>query len=118
MQQREMVQKPQKEILPTDAPRRAPGGPQAVAPAAPAAPALAPQIFRAKPGRNTIMAKKTTMQWLLQNLSHPFPTCNDLEMLRQQTGIDTTKRMHRLVMDIRSKHMEQNEDGKWIMHDK
>jgi hypothetical protein len=104
-----------------------PAGPQAAAPAwvqasrtfrAPAAPALAQQIFRAKVGRNSIMAKKITLEWLLQNSSHPFPTANDLEMLQQQTGIDTTKRMHRLVKHIRSKHMQRNVDGKWIVRDK
>jgi hypothetical protein len=110
-------------------PRMDAAGPQAAAPVstwvqaprpfrAPAAPALAPQTSRAKPGRNTIMEKKITLEWLLRNLSHPFPTANDLEMLRQQTGIDTTQRMYRLVVDIRKKRLEQNKDGKWIVHDK
>jgi hypothetical protein len=85
---------------------------------APAAPAKAPQTSSAKRGRNTIMAKKITLEWLLRNLSDPFPTANDLEMLQQQTGIDTTKRMHRLVMHIRSKHMQWDGDGKWNVRDK
>jgi hypothetical protein len=85
---------------------------------APAAPALAPQTSSGKRGRNTIMAKKITLEWLLRNLSHPFATPNDLEMLQQQTGIDPAQRMHRLVMHIRSTHMQQTEDGKWIVRDK
>jgi hypothetical protein len=118
---------------PPVAPRMDAAGPQEAAPVstwvykpwvykahfrAPAAPAMAPQTSSAKRGRNTIMAKKITLEWLLRNLSDPFPTANDLEMLQQQTGIDTAHRMHRLVVDIRKKRLELNKDGKWIVSDK
>jgi hypothetical protein len=70
---------------------------------------------KVKKGRNTTMSKKITLEWLLRNLLHPFSTSNDLEWLRQQTGIDTIQRMNLLVVQLREKYMEQNKDGKWIV---
>ena len=80
------------------------------------APAFAPALRLRKPTRGyiryTAEAKKKTLQWLLEHSSHPFPTCDDVEFLRQATGIDTTKRMRSLICVIRTKQME-DQDGTW-----
>ena len=90
------------------------------APAASAAPAAgvarvasAAKVAVRKYQRYTAAAKQKVLQWLLKHSSDPYTTPEQLELLRQQTGIDTTKRMSTLLFQIRSKEMEKDKNGKW-----
>ena len=63
--------------------------------------------------RYTAAARKTTLEWMLRHASHPYPTPAELEKLRKETGIDTTKRMSALLVQIRTKDMEKDNTGVW-----
>jgi hypothetical protein len=80
------------------------------------APGTAPDGRGRTNQRYTAESKKMTLQWLLQNSSDPYTTHEELELLRQETGIDTTKRMSTLVTQISSKEMEKDKQGKRCKH--
>jgi len=51
--------------------------------------------------RYTAEQKKKVLEWLQQNIHDPCPTPEELLLLRQQTGIDTSKRLVSLIYTIR-----------------
>ena len=77
---------------------------------APVAPLLKPVRTYTK---YTAESKTKTLQWLLEHSKNPYPTPLEIEILRQETGIDTYKRMSTLVVQIRTKEMVRGENGQW-----
>ena len=60
----------------------------------------------------TAESKKKTLQWLLNHSSNQYPRREDIEILRQETGIDTFQRMTSLLSSMRIK-MAKDKNGKW-----
>lgn len=77
---------------------------------APVAPLLQPVR---KYTKYTAESKRKTLKWLLEHSKNPYPTPLEIEILRQETGIDTYKRMSTLIVNIRTKELVRGENGQW-----
>ena len=77
---------------------------------APVAPLLQPVR---KYTKYTAESKTKTLKWLLEHSKNPYPTPLEIEILRQETGIDTYKRMSTLVVRMRTNEMVRGENGQW-----
>jgi hypothetical protein len=58
--------------------------------------------------RHTAMAREKALEWVQQHSSNPRPTSEDLEILCQETGVETQERMKNLINSIRQRMTKKN----------
>ena len=72
-----------------------------IAEPAPGAASVVPIKLKQKRKRHTAMAREKALEWIQKHSGHPYPTREEYEILCQETGVETKKRMKGLITTIR-----------------